>query len=271
MPLRVRNVPKMLRKKRCDHQYDIPHLQHPALFLDHHGMQEGSPREPGQKRGVLDRVPTPVAAPAEHGVSPIAAQKNSETEEHPGDHGPTARGANPVVTKLPRDQRRHGKGEWDHHTDVAQVKHRRVNHHRVVLQKRIQPVAVRRAEGLHPRGRSEREFLKRVGNEKHQRRKEDAGAHQHGNNVRHKLAVLRAVQQDCQGAVNRKQPRPEKQRPFLPCPQRRHFVICEKVAVGVLGNVGVVKVVGVDQVFEGEDSQRDHRRRKQARRAQRSS
>ena len=58
-------------------QPHVPHFQHAALFLHHHGMQEGGAGEPRHQRGVLDRIPSPVAAPAEHGIGPVRSQKNS--------------------------------------------------------------------------------------------------------------------------------------------------------------------------------------------------
>src|SRR5579859_5897211 len=52
------------KHERGEDQPHIPSLQHAAFFLHHYRMQERRPREPWEERGVLHRVPTPVAAPA---------------------------------------------------------------------------------------------------------------------------------------------------------------------------------------------------------------
>src|SRR5580700_2157674 len=58
-------------------QPHVPHLQHAALFLHHHRVQEGGAGEPRHERCVLDGVPSPVAAPAEDGIRPVGAKKVS--------------------------------------------------------------------------------------------------------------------------------------------------------------------------------------------------
>ena len=60
-----------------EHQRHVPHLQHPALLLDHHRVQERGTGQPRHQRGVLDRVPRPVAAPAELHVRPAGAEQDA--------------------------------------------------------------------------------------------------------------------------------------------------------------------------------------------------
>ena len=67
-----------------EHQADVPDLQHPPVLLDHQRVQEGGAGEPGHQRGVLDRVPAPVAAPAELRVGPAGAEQDPDAEEQPG-------------------------------------------------------------------------------------------------------------------------------------------------------------------------------------------
>src|SRR5262249_48148274 len=52
--------------ERRDDQREVPDAQHPAPFLHHHRVDERGRGEPRQQRRVLDRVPRPVPAPAEH-------------------------------------------------------------------------------------------------------------------------------------------------------------------------------------------------------------
>src|SRR5690349_7300831 len=58
----------------AEDQPNVPGLQHAALFLHHHRMQEGSSGEPRENRGVLNRVPAPVTAPSQNGIGPVGAQ-----------------------------------------------------------------------------------------------------------------------------------------------------------------------------------------------------
>ena len=59
-------------------------------------MQERGAGQPRHQRGVLDRVPGPVAAPAELGVGPARAEQDPDAEEEPGGEREAARGADPV-------------------------------------------------------------------------------------------------------------------------------------------------------------------------------
>src|SRR5215468_7227731 len=52
------------KHERGENEPHIPRLQHAALLLHHHGMQEGRSREPREEGRVLDRIPSPIAAPA---------------------------------------------------------------------------------------------------------------------------------------------------------------------------------------------------------------
>src|ERR1700721_891421 len=71
-------------------QPHVPHLQHAAFFLHHGGVQEGGAGEPGHERRIFNRIPSPVAAPTEHGVGPVSPEKNSAGEERPGMGAPAA-------------------------------------------------------------------------------------------------------------------------------------------------------------------------------------
>ena len=121
----------------------VPDLHHALLFLHHDRVQKRRAGEPGKEGGVLHRIPHPVAAPAENVISPGGTQHDAGALEKPGDDGPAARGVNPAVAGRFRNQRRHGEGEGNREPHVAEIKHRRMNHHRPILQQRIQAHAVR--------------------------------------------------------------------------------------------------------------------------------
>src|SRR5208282_1026597 len=85
-------------------QPDVPDAHHAALFLHHHGMQESGAGDPGHERSVLNRIPSPVAAPAEHGVGPMGAEKDADGLESPGDHGPAAGDVNPFLAGITAEE-----------------------------------------------------------------------------------------------------------------------------------------------------------------------
>src|SRR3546814_11507871 len=61
----------------------------PYTTLFRSGVEVGGAREPRQQRRVLDRVPAPEAAPAEHLVAPPRAEDDADREEAPGgERGP---------------------------------------------------------------------------------------------------------------------------------------------------------------------------------------
>ena len=68
-------------------------------------------------------------------------------EEEPGEQRPAARRAEPQVAGAPGDQRGDGEGERDGEPDVAQVEARRVDHHPVVLELRVEADPVGDAAG----------------------------------------------------------------------------------------------------------------------------
>ena len=83
IPERTRNVPSTASVPVARISDDVPHLQHPALLLHHDRVQERGAGQPRQQRRVLDRVPGPVAAPAQLGVGPARAEQDADAEEEP--------------------------------------------------------------------------------------------------------------------------------------------------------------------------------------------
>ena len=82
-PERVMKVPRIVSRKVASDQRDRPALQHALALGEQRRVQRGGGGQPGQERGVLDRVPGPVAAPAEHLVGPPAAEHDRAGEEDP--------------------------------------------------------------------------------------------------------------------------------------------------------------------------------------------
>src|ERR1700716_4589916 len=113
------------KPERGEDQPHIPDLQHAAFFLHHHGMQEGRAREPGHERGVLDGVPSPVAAPSQDRIGPVGAEENSAGQKTPGDHGPAAGDVNPFLAGIFYDQSTPRKSEWHSEAHISQIKNGR--------------------------------------------------------------------------------------------------------------------------------------------------
>src|ERR1017187_4712550 len=127
----------------------VPDFQHAAFFLHHDGMQKRSAGEPGHERGIFHRVPSPVTAPSEDSVSPVRAEEDADGEEAPGHHGPAARNLNPFLAGILHDERAQREGEGNGEADVSQVEHRRMDDHFGILEKWIQPGAIRGERALH--------------------------------------------------------------------------------------------------------------------------
>ncbi len=236
-------VPKMLSRKVADDQRHVPPLEHAALLLDHHRVQERRHGQPGEEAGVLDRVPGPVAAPAELHVGPPHAERDADGEEEPGHEGPLADGVDPAAVEPAPKQRRDREGERDGDADVAEVEHRRVDDHAEVLQLRVEAAAVGRREG---------QPLERVGGEEHHRDEEDHHRGGDAGDIRQQVGV--AARGDPLGQRRKagQHHRPEEQRALLPRPERRDDVVGGQVARGVGRDVLDVEVVGDDALPQGE-------------------
>ena len=190
-------------------------------------MQERRRREPRHERGILDRVPRVVAAPADLDVRPVRAEQLTEAEERPRDEGPAAGRHDPALVGLAREHRSCGERERNRQPDVPEVEHRRVRDHVRVLEARRQPRAVDRrrlrAEGARDSDENECE------------ERRDASEHRHDpcRQVTHELAV----QCDGECAVAGQDEQPEEQRALLPAPEGAQCVRHRERAVRVLGDI----------------------------------
>src|SRR5579863_8649645 len=124
-------------------------------------MQEGGAEKPRHQGGILDRIPSPVAAPSENRIGPVSAEEDAASEQSPGDHGPAAGDVNPLVAGILHDQSAEREGERDGGTNVPEIEHRRMDHHLGILEKGIQSAAVGTQRAF--------QQAERIGGEVHQR------------------------------------------------------------------------------------------------------
>ncbi len=188
---------------------EVPHLQHVLAFLDHHGMEVRGHHEPRHEGGVFDRVPCPVTAPSEDFVRPARAEEIAERQEEPGEDRPSAGAANPCVVEAAGYQRCGAEGERYARADVAGVERRRMNRHPIILEQRVQILAV---------GRNRREHIERARDEVQHPEEEDREARQHRERIRRDFGIAAAVLEGDDRRKDREQPRPQQQRALLAAP-----------------------------------------------------
>ena len=211
------------RERDEDH---VPDLQHPALLLDHHRVEERGCREPRHERGVLDRIPGVVAAPADLDVRPVGADQLPDAEERPGRQRPAARRHDPPLVGAAGEERAHRERERHGEPDVAEVEQRRVGEHVRVLQARHHPVAVR------PR----RLDVERARDEAEHEGEEDGDQPEHGHRPRDQLARA-AVEPDGEPRVAREHEQPEHERALLTAPERGERIAERQLVARVLPDV----------------------------------
>ena len=125
----------------------------------------------------------------------MRAQQNSHALEAPGDHGPAPGDVNPFLAGIAAEQRGQCKREWHGESGVAEVQHRRVNHHFRILQQRVQAVAVgNRSEAHHSARVHISQHAERAGHEIIQGEEKHLGPGQHHANVGHQLRMFFAVE-----------------------------------------------------------------------------
>ena len=145
-PVRVVQVARMVNQKVSGGQAERPALEQAARLVEREGVEQGGRREPRHQRGVLHRVPGPVAAEAEHHVGPPGAEADAQREEQPAEHGPLLRALHPQLVAATEQQRADGERERHRQAHVADEQGRRVQHHARVQQQRVE--AERHGAGL---------------------------------------------------------------------------------------------------------------------------
>ncbi len=86
-PERVRKVPTIESKKVAKDEDHVPDFHMPRFSCIITECRNAVPRQPGHERRVFHGVPSPIAAPSEHGVGPVRAEEDSDSEEAPGAAG----------------------------------------------------------------------------------------------------------------------------------------------------------------------------------------
>ena len=117
-----------------DRQQHGPALQGLALFDGGRRVQQRRSEQPRHEGGVLDRVPIPPAAPAEHVIGPPAAQRDADREPAPGGERPGPHPARPLGADPPLDQRGDRKGVGDREPDIAEIEEGRMEGEPRILQ-----------------------------------------------------------------------------------------------------------------------------------------
>ena len=131
------------QRERGDEQAEVPDAQHPPPLLHEHRVDVRGAGQPRQEAGVLDRVPRPHPAPAEHLVAPPPAEQDADRQERPREQRPAAGLHQPALADASGDEGGDGEGERHGEPDVAEVEDRRVEQHEhVVLQQRVRAGAV---------------------------------------------------------------------------------------------------------------------------------
>ena len=239
--------PEDRERERREHQREVPELQHPSALLHHQRVHERRHRQQRQQRGVLDRVPAPVAAPAERRVGPPPAEDVADAQQQPRQQRPAPHATDPAPVDLPRDQRR--RAERERHCGAHEPREHewRVDQHRAIDEQRIEADAVLRRHGadLERRGEEHRRQQERRQNRAPGRRR-----------VRRAPRDPRHGDDDERREHQREQPRPEQQRAGLPAVQRRPLHVRQHRRRGDRGDVRDREVVGQQRVRERAEGQR---------------
>ncbi len=215
------------QKGRHDQRH-VPLAQHPSFLLHHHRMQERRAGQPWQERGVLHRIPRPVAPPSQLDVRPPHAEQNSRGQKHPRQQCPAPYGAQPFGIQPPGDQGRHRKGERHRGRDVAQIETGWVQGHPGILQLRVHPA---------PIGRKPGEPLVRVGPERGDQQKEKRHRGQCAGYVRRQLGEPVPIEPHGDSGVHGQDQSPEQQRSRLAGPECADFVGGRQIGAGVRSDV----------------------------------
>ncbi len=167
------------------------------------------------------------------------------------DHRPAAHRAQPRIVEMAGGQRRDAEGKRNRHPDETGVERRRMDRHPVVLQERIEALAVR--------GRLGNVGRERVLVHDHQVEKEHLHHRDRRDDVGDQLAVPFPIHVDRARSEDRQQEHPEHDRAVEPAPVGRDLVEQRLHAVRVVRDVldrEVVGEKGVDHHRRGDGHER---------------
>ncbi len=166
--------------------------------------------------------------------------------EQPGHDCPASSSMNPRFARLLGDQRSNRERERHRESDVAQIQHGRMDHHRPVLQKRVQTSA----HALDDIAAAGDQHRKRAQYERDQDQEESLSGHQDRGDPRHHVAKLPAIHEDHNRRIGSQNPRPQQQRSFLAAPPGRELIDRRHGRVSVRRDVAKPEVAndeGIDQ------------------------
>ena len=227
------------KRKRDNDEEQVPDLEHLPLFLDHHGMQEGGSDQPRHKRGILHRVPPPVAAPSQFIIGPVTAQEYARGQAHPREDRPPLGDLDPFLAQSAGEQRRHGKGKGNRKPDVAHVQHRRVHDHGRVLEQRVQVLAVRRRGDQPVKGAREK---------KNQEQEPQNNEAFHADEVRHDGRLSPPMEPHGNRAERGQNEDPQQQGAFMAAPDGRDGVKQGELRIRSGGDVVDGKVAREERI-----------------------
>ena len=234
-----------------DREREVELSEASAGALQQHAVHQRRRCEPRHERGVLDRVPTPVAAPAQGHVGPVSAEQDRASERDDGEQRPREGGAHPLVVPTPpqrgdRERERHrGRG-------VAEEHDGRVDRHPRVLQQGVEPLAVERhLSQRQPVEETERRLLQ-----------QDEEQGDEGGVVDDERAVLVVPRVADQGQPDdHPGEEPEQEAALLTRPEGGEQVPERERSVGVREHVVDAEVVSRDEVQEHRARRDDGERR----------
>ena len=139
----------------------------------------------------------------------MGPEKDSASEKSPGHHGPAARDMDPFFAGILHDQRAEGECERHGKSDIAQIKHGRMDNHLGILQQRIETTSVGPERTL--------EQAEGIRGEVDEREEEDLHCGEDDGRIGEEARVGFVAQAEDE-AVTSEQERPEQQRTFLAGP-----------------------------------------------------
>ena len=135
------------RDERAEHHEDerdgggehAPALEAAMLAVHREAVDHRDAGQPAHEARVLDGVPCPETAPAEHDVGPHRAERHADGQEDEAEDGMAIAQLDPAGGEVAGDQRSHGVGERDGHPRVAQEGRGRVQDHRQCMSSGFMP------------------------------------------------------------------------------------------------------------------------------------
>ena len=237
--------------------HDRPALERAALAVHGEAVDERDAHDPRQQAGVLDGVPTPVAAPAEHDVRPDGAKADAHAQEEPGEQRVALRAHDPFLRRIVHDDSRDGVRERDGETRVAHEQSGRMDGHGPVLQQRVhtqhRSCSRQIARAVEVLGRRSRKRHVAFGEQDHAHERRQ---HQLRHEQRHRiqLPALPHIANGHHRVEDGDEPTPEQQRAFAACPQTRQLVEPGDVA----GRVAAIAQHVLDAGIAGHEAVHQH-------------